>query len=213
MDRARVVPRALREEHPFAAIPIGQAHHRHWPNRQYVDYGMPGEAAEFRKHVLSSGTEDRPDGCDFWGRRSLRFYHRQRSLRTSPPPVQLGFNNLARLLRADGFVIFTVPWGSEGHTLERYPDLHDWQIVNLRGGPVLVNGTSNGEIQTFRDLCFHGGDGETLEMRLFSKDDLLANLETAGFKQIEFAEIEANPDYGIIWEPWSRGLVARKTPR
>jgi SAM-dependent methyltransferase len=127
-----------------------------------------------------------------------------------PPPVQLGFNNLARLLSPNGFVIFTVPWNPDGHTIEHYPDLFDWKVVRLRSGPVLVTVTITGEAQAFRNPVFHGGDGETLEMRLFSKDDLVRHFDAAGFQRLKFSEIEAALDYGIIWEPWSRGLVARK---
>ena len=128
-----------------------------------------------------------------------------------PPPVQPAFNNLARLLRQDGFVVFTVPWVPDGHTKEHYPDLHDWQVANLKSGPLLVNRNVAGEIQLFENLCFHGGPGETLEMRLFSKADLLKHFEDAGFQQIEIAE--DYPEYGILCEPWSRGLIARKTVR
>ncbi len=130
-----------------------------------------------------------------------------------PPPVQPAFNNLARLLRPDGFVVFTVPFDPNGHTKEHFPDLHDWQIANLRGGPVLVNRTAAGEIQVFDDLCFHGGPGETLDMRLFSESDLIANFKNAGFREIEFADTEMNADYGIKFDPWSRGIVARKSDR
>lgn len=128
-----------------------------------------------------------------------------------PPPVQPAFNNLARLLRPDGFVVFTVPWGPDGHTKEHYPDLHDWQIADLRSGRVLVNRTAGGELQLFDKLSFHGGPGETLEMRLYSKGDLIEHFKNAGFQETEFAE--SCPEYGIVCEPWSRGLVARKTVR
>ncbi len=130
-----------------------------------------------------------------------------------PAPVERGFENLWRLLRPEGFVVFTVPWSPDGHTIEHFPDLYDWQIVNLRGGPVLVNRTENGEVQAFGDLSFHGGWGDTLELRLFSKDDLVVNFKNARFGQIEIAEMGANPDYGVILQPWSRGIVARKTVR
>jgi SAM-dependent methyltransferase len=128
-----------------------------------------------------------------------------------PPPVQPAFNNLSRLLRPDGLVVFTVPWVPEGHTKEHYPDLYDWKIAHLRSGSILVNRNLAGEIQLFENLCFHGGPGETLEMRLFAKSDLIEHFQKAGFEEIEFAE--NYPEYGIVCEPWSRGLVARKTGR
>jgi hypothetical protein len=67
---------------------------------------------------------------------------------------------------------------------------------------VLANRTAAGELQLLTDLCFHGGPGQTLEMRLFGKEALVAHLESAGFERIEFGE--SYPEYGIICEPWSR---------
>jgi 2-polyprenyl-3-methyl-5-hydroxy-6-metoxy-1,4-benzoquinol methylase len=127
-----------------------------------------------------------------------------------PPPVQGGFDNLARLLKPNGFVIFSTPWDPDGHTREYYPTLYDWKIVTLRGGCVLVNKTTDGQIQTFEDLVFHGGPGETLEMRLFSKNDLIDHFRKAHFEEIEISTVAPSPECGIIWEPWSRGMIARK---
>jgi SAM-dependent methyltransferase len=121
-----------------------------------------------------------------------------------PPPVQPAFNNLARILRSDGFIIFSVPWLPVGATNEHFPELHDWQIAELKSGHVLVNRTADGSLQLFEDLIFHGGPGQTLEMRVFSRDDLLRNFEAAGFEAISLSEKEIL-DYGIVWE--SRGLA------
>lgn len=130
-----------------------------------------------------------------------------------PPPAQTAFNNLFRLLKPQGFAIFTSPWDPEGHTREHFPLLHDWTIVNLRSGSVLVNRTENGDLQTFGSLAFHGGPAETLEMRLYSKGDLEQHFRTAGFQDIEIAARHVSADFGIYWEPWSRGIVVRKSHR
>lgn len=127
-----------------------------------------------------------------------------------PAPVQAAFDNLARLLKPNGIAIFSSPWESSGESLEHFPDLHDWRVVNLSSGHVLVNRTTDGRLQTFDQLVFHGGPGSTLEMRVFSKDGLLANCDRAGF-DVELAEDYA--PFGIVWEPWSRGMVLRKKAR
>jgi SAM-dependent methyltransferase len=124
-----------------------------------------------------------------------------------PPPVETAFDNLARLLKPTGIAIFSSPWESNGNSVEHFPHLHDWQLVALRSGYVLLNRTIDGRLETFEDLVFHGGPGSTLEMRVFSKDGLLANCDAAGF-EVEFAE--DNAAFGVVWEPWSRGLVLRK---
>jgi SAM-dependent methyltransferase len=124
------------------------------------------------------------------------------------PPVQMAFDHLARLLKPGAVAIFSVPWESEGATLEHFPGLHDFGIVRLQSGCVLVNRRAEGGLETFENLHFHGGPGTTLEMRVFSIDDLLANFRAAGFGSIEMAE--DYPEYGIVWEPWARGFVLRK---
>ena len=124
-----------------------------------------------------------------------------------PPPVQTAFDNLARLLKPNGIAVFSSPWESTGNSVEHFPDLHDWQVVALRSGYVLLNRTIDSRLETFDDLVFHGGPGNTLEMRVFAKDDLLENIRAAGL-QVDFAE--DNPDWGIVWEPWSRGMVLRR---
>lgn len=122
-------------------------------------------------------------------------------------PVQTAFNNLARLLKPGGFAIFSCPYETEGGTVEHFPNLHDWQIVRLRSGYVLLNRTVGGRLETFDGLIFHGGAGSTLKMRVFSEPDLMANCRAAGFGRIAIAE--DYPLYGIAWEPWARGLILK----
>src|ERR1700722_4814661 len=57
------------------------------------------------------------------------------------PPVRTAFDNLARLLKPGGYAIFSTPWDTEGNTVEHFPNLHDWQLVSLKSGHVLVNRT------------------------------------------------------------------------
>jgi len=123
-------------------------------------------------------------------------------------PVQTAFNNLARLLKPGGVAIFTVPWGFQPETIEHFPSLHDWQLVELRSGWVLLNRTADGQLETFEKLVFHGGPGSTLEMRLFSHAALMAHFRTAGFAEITMAE--EVPAWGIVELPWSRGFLLRK---
>lgn len=124
------------------------------------------------------------------------------------PPMQTAFNNLARIPKPGGFVVFSSPWESKGDTVEHFPNLHDWQLVSLRSGQVLVNRTSDARLETFENLNFHDGPGGILEMSVFSKNGLLANCEAAGFVGTSFAE--NYPPFGIVWDAWSRGLLLRR---
>ncbi len=124
-----------------------------------------------------------------------------------PPPVQSAFDNLARLLKPGGFVVFSSPYESSGETIEHFPNLYRWEVVKFQADYVLLNRTKDGRLETFENLVFHNGPGNTLETRVFSKDGLLANCAAAGF---DVALAKDNPGYGIVWDPWSRGIVLRR---
>jgi SAM-dependent methyltransferase len=124
-----------------------------------------------------------------------------------PPPVQNAFENLARLLKPDGFTVFSSPWVPEGETKEHFPEFFDSQVVKFRSSYVLLNRTKDGRLQAFDNLKFHNGPGDTLEMRLFSMDGLAANCKAA---RLDMALAEDNPAYGIVWDVCSRGIILRK---
>ncbi|MGH9622735.1 MAG: class I SAM-dependent methyltransferase [Bryobacteraceae bacterium] len=130
-----------------------------------------------------------------------------------PGSVQPAFSNLSRLLRPTGFVLFSTPWMPDGRTLEHFPRLHNWKVLNIKGKYMLENTTAAGEVERFEDLCFHGGRGQTLEMRLFSKPDLIRHFQDAGFGDIQFWH-ERYPEFGIIFpDPWSLPCIAKKWPQ
>ena len=124
-----------------------------------------------------------------------------------PPPAQNAFNNIARLLKPNGFAVFSSPWKPDGDTVEHFPALFDSHIVKWGSTYVLLNRTKEGRLEAFENLTFHNGPGNTLEMRVFSIDGLRANCEAAG---LEMTLAEDHPDYGIVWKPWSKGIVLRK---
>ena len=114
-----------------------------------------------------------------------------------PPPVERAFANLYRILKPGGFCILSVPYTGQGETCEHFPELHDFKIVYANGKPRLLNTTRDGRNQVFDTLCFHGGGGATLEMRLFSRQSLLACLHAAGFTHVEFCTSDI-PEHGIF---------------
>ena len=55
--------------------------------------------------------------------------------------------------------------------------------------------------EIFNNLCFHGGPGNVLEMRVFSKKSIIAFLTKSGFIDIIFYEINEDMNkYGIFWD-------------
>jgi SAM-dependent methyltransferase len=124
------------------------------------------------------------------------------------PPVARAFANARRLLKPRGVLIFSVPYSLAADTVEHFPDLYDYRLIEVAGTWRLENRTSDGRLQVFTELVFHGGPGTTLEMRLFSRAALEREFRTAGFARMRIAD-EPCPEHGIVWpEPWSVPMVA-----
>ena len=126
------------------------------------------------------------------------------------PPVSSAFEAARRLLRPAGVFVFSVPYKLAGDTVEHFPDLHDWHIERPADGPpTLYNTTRDGELQTFDDLTWHGGEGATLEMRMFSIEGIQKEAAAAGFgppRVYHASHIEC----GMIWEvDWSLTMALR----
>ncbi len=124
------------------------------------------------------------------------------------PPVERAFAGMRKIVRPGGFVLLTVPCSAQERTVEHYPKLHDYRILEHDGRRTLVNRTIEGHVEEYHDLVFHGGPGETLEMRHFAMGDLEKRLAEAGFGTVE---IFAQPDFrhGVYWEhPYSVPVVA-----
>lgn len=125
------------------------------------------------------------------------------------PPVECAFDGLFAMLKPGGALIFSVPYWLND-TIEHFPDLHEYKVADSDDGPVLVNTTRAGEVQTFKDLRFHGGGARVLEMRVFGYPDLMRHLQRAGFERVETLHVEYLP-YGIRFsEQWSLPIIARK---
>jgi len=102
-----------------------------------------------------------------------------------------------------------VPFVKEGETREHFPRLNDFRIVEEGGRRVLRNRTVEGDEEVFNQLVFHGGEGMTLEMRMFSEGDLLRRLADAGFSKAA-VRIDHAPHFGISWPiDHSLPIVAR----
>jgi SAM-dependent methyltransferase len=116
-----------------------------------------------------------------------------------PPSVSTAFDNLRLLLKPDGVLIFSSPYRRGGDiTLEHFPDLHEYEILDSEKEQVLRNVTRDGEVQVFEDLKFHGGDGATLEMRVFTRSSLIEEFLRAGFAEPRF-HYESVFEFGIRW--------------
>lgn len=132
------------------------------------------------------------------------------------PPISIAFTNTRRLLKKNGVFIISVPFDRPGEanaeTREWFPNLHDWKLEEVDGQWVLHNITRHGTVERFDNLCFHGGPGTTLEMRLFSEASLIRELISAGFNDLTIYS-KPHLDLGIHWpNGCSIPIAARVTP-
>lgn len=123
--------------------------------------------------------------------------------------IDAAFANSRKLLQDGGFLVLTVPFVKEGETNEHFPRLNDFRIIETGKKRFLYNKTIDGLEEIYDDLVFHGGDGMTLEMRMFSESDLIRKLEQAGFSSMKIYA-DRMPEHGILWPmDWAVPIVAR----
>jgi SAM-dependent methyltransferase len=126
------------------------------------------------------------------------------------PPVERAFVNINRMLKPDGLLLLTVPYRIDGRTAEHFPQLHEYALASPGGRTVLVNRRRDGSLEVFENLSFHGGDGSTLEMRVFTETSLKEIITGAGFASVRVAS-EDVPEFGVLHgETWSLPIVGRK---
>lgn len=128
------------------------------------------------------------------------------------PPVERAFQNAFRLLKPHGLFFFTAPYTLDRRTLEHFPKLHQHGLAQVGDRLVLVNRTTEGALEVFEDLVFHGGAGSTLEMRRFSESGLRGQFLDAGFREVRIYA-EGHAPFGVCHaETWSLPMTARKQP-
>ncbi len=126
------------------------------------------------------------------------------------PPVNIAFENARKMLKPGGAFVFSVPYVLQGETLEHFPNLHEFKLETKEGKRTLINRTSDGNIEEFSELIFHGGEGETIEMRIFSESGLLKDLQHAGFNDVQIMK-DPYFEFGIYWDSsWSLPIIARE---
>ncbi len=126
------------------------------------------------------------------------------------PPVECALQEACRLLKPRGFLGVTVYCNPHDKMGEHFPELNEFRVVPLGDSHVLINRRRDGSLEARDDLIFHGGSGETLEMREFGMSALKTKLLNAGFREVFFLT-EDLPQLGVIFDhDVSQPLIARK---
>jgi SAM-dependent methyltransferase len=101
-----------------------------------------------------------------------------------PPPIERAFDGVLGLLKSGGVFVLTVPYKLDGGTVEHFPDLHEFEVVQAGESATVVNTSREGQVQTYENVRLHGGAGLVVEMREFSLPALVGQLRLAGFAEI-----------------------------
>lgn len=128
----------------------------------------------------------------------------------TPPPVRRTFEGAFAVLKPGGLLVMTVPFEGNAETVEHYPKLRSYGVVQVEDRHLVVARETDGAFRLITDPVFHGGPGFTMEMRLFSRQGLMDDLAAAGFVDIRVRE-RAAPQWGVF-PPHLFGLpvLARK---
>jgi len=114
-----------------------------------------------------------------------------------PPPRWTPLQESWKLLKPGGLLVFSVPYTNLPKTAEWFPQLHQFVTIPGKSEYTLVNHTSEGELQLFQGLNWHGGPGSTLELRVYAEAHLRWLLEKCGFTDIQFHG-QDYPGLGIV---------------
>jgi SAM-dependent methyltransferase len=126
------------------------------------------------------------------------------------PPVERVIGEICRLLKPHGFLAATVPCAPGDEMREHFPDLHEYRVAPLGDSAVLINRRRDGGLEIREDLTFHGGSGDTLEMRRFGIAGVGAAVLAAGFREVRYWNDNV-PEIGILFDAdVSQPFVARK---
>jgi len=121
------------------------------------------------------------------------------------PPYRRGLEGLLTILKPGGFAVISVPVSGNPETIEHYPGLKRFEILESRA----VEWTDEmGTRHHQSHPVFHGGDGLTLEFRIFSASEIVATLVEVGFESV--LELFPRPDLGVFQIASPGVFVARK---
>ena len=114
-----------------------------------------------------------------------------------PSPVQKAFDGAFQVLKPGGWLILTVPFDDRLKTTEHFENVRNFRLIDFEGDWLLFGKTEGQNYEIHRNLIFHGGPGTTVEMRFFSRSDVIFHLEKAGFVEIKIHD-QPIEEYGIF---------------
>jgi hypothetical protein len=111
---------------------------------------------------------------------------------------QVSLRNFYDTLGQNGILILAAPTFWMPATIERYPPLKSYQTVKFGDRYAVAYETQLGELGFDANPRFHGGDGQVLEVRNISHDQLVQELRAVGFESVETMS-EGLEEFGATW--------------
>lgn len=125
-------------------------------------------------------------------------------------PVQSAIRGLYKILKPGGYVVVTVPYTFHEPNQEHFPWMKSYEASQNNDGSWRVLGIAfDGTAREVKNPIFHGGPGNTLEMRLLSRAELISNFRDAGFADVDIDEQDQR-DHGIRMQ---LGVLVAQRPR
>lgn len=116
------------------------------------------------------------------------------------PPVEQAFAGALSLLKPGGALLLTVPHYPVEKTVEHFPGLRRWQVIEESEGVWIVESRDpDGQVTVFRDPIFHGGGGTTLEMRRMAASEIERIGREVGFSEVVPFDLDL-PQFGVVWD-------------
>jgi SAM-dependent methyltransferase len=112
------------------------------------------------------------------------------------------------ILKPGGWLLLTTPYFKGASFVENYP----WMKSYLVSEDGVVTGNDGIDETVIVDPIFHGGPGNTLEMRIFSPEILNLSLKQVGFENIKFLEEDIN-EFGILRSVSKMGTIIARKPK
>lgn len=105
-------------------------------------------------------------------------------------PLRNSLKGCFDLLTSKGVLICTMPWNTFGNSIEHYPWMRSYNVHFSKSGEVILIGIdADGNKRIIKDPIFHGGPGNTLEMRRINVYVLIDALRDVGFQDFDLRDM------------------------
>jgi len=128
-------------------------------------------------------------------------------------PLRNSILGAFNLLKPSGMLVLTMPWNTWQDSVEHFPWMVSYKVIqNSDGTHSVIGEDASGQSRNISNPIFHGGPGNTLEMRKINLFVLIDELERCGFTEVKVHN-ESRPEFGIRRADGVVGVItAQRSP-